>query len=153
MRKPKLFTILLTAGLLLLPLFSSSAQSETNSSTEMLPPITPGWTFTGEQSANYLGQSWMPAGDVDGDRYDDMIVGAYGYDTPTITNAGRAYLFYGYYTGLDTTPDWVIDGEMTDAYFGYSVAGAGDVNGDGFDDVLVGSHGYDLAEPETVKRR
>ena len=150
MRKPKLFTIVLMAGLLLLPLFSSSAQSEISSSTEMLPPNTPGWTFTGEQSLNYLGQSWMPAGDVDGDRYNDLIVGAYGYDTSTITNAGRAYLFYGYYTGLDTTPDWVVDGEMTDAYFGYSVAGAGDVNGDGFDDVLVGSYGYDLAEPETV---
>ncbi|MDD2522727.1 MAG: integrin alpha [Anaerolineaceae bacterium] len=150
MPKKKFLRLFLAAGLFFLPFNISSSQVRADSTINSPPATTPGWTFTGEQTANYLGQSWIPVGDVDGDSYDDLIVGAYGYDTPTITNAGRAYLFYGYYTGLDSTPDWVIDGEMTDAYFGYSVAGAGDVNGDGFEDVLVGSHGFDITEPETL---
>jgi len=150
MPKRKIFTFFLIAGLLFLPVNFSNAQVNADAIIDAPPAIPPEWTFTGEQATTYLGTSWMPVGDVDGDSYDDLIVGAYGYDTPTATNAGRAYLFYGYHTGLDTTPDWVVDGEMTDAYFGYSVAGAGDVNGDGFHDVLVGSHGYDLTDPETL---
>ena len=150
MPKRKALIIFLIAGLLFLPLNFSSAQVNTDAIINAPPATTPGWTFTGEQATNYLGQSWMPVGDVNGDRYDDLLVSAYGYDTPTITNVGRAYLFYGNFTGLDTTPDWVVDGEMTDAYFGASVAGTGDINGDGFDDVLVSSTGYDLTEPATT---
>ncbi len=147
MRKFNILSVLLAAALLLLPFQStSSAQSAPDSNTQILPPTSPGWTFTGEQAQSYLGFSWMPAGDVNGDRFDDLIISAYGYDTATLNNAGRVYLFTGSETGLDpSSPDWVMDGEQDGAYLGYSVAGAGDVNCDGYGDVLLGSHGYDLS--------
>lgn len=144
MPKQKFLRLFLIAGLFILPLNISASGATAGSAINSPPATTPGWDFTGEQSLNYLGQSWRPVGDVNGDRFDDLIIGAYGYNT----NSGRAYLFYGSATGLHpTTPDWIVNGEMTESYLGYSVAGAGDVNGDGFDDVLVGSHGYDLTEP------
>ena len=151
MRKFTLLTVLLAAALLLLPFQSTSSASALDADIQLLPATTPGWTYTGEQAQSNLGYSWMPAGDVNGDRYDDLIVGAHNYDTTTHTNAGRVYLFTGSETGLDpANPDWTMDGEQINAYLGYSVAGAGDVNGDFYDDVLIGSHGYDLTDPATV---
>ncbi len=150
MRKTKILLVLLAAGLLFLPLNISSASRGPDATLQLLPATTPGWTFTGEQIRSSLGYSWMPAGDVNGDRFDDLIVSAYAYDSATFTNAGRVYFFTGSDTGLDpSSPDWIIDGEQIDAWLGYSVAGAGDVNGDGYDDVLIGSPGYDLTAPET----
>jgi hypothetical protein len=71
------------------------------------------------------------AGDVDGDGYGDVVVGAPG--------AGRAYVFRGAAGGLATTAAWVLtSGSDT---FGESVAGAGDVDGDGYADVVVGDPG------------
>jgi FG-GAP repeat. len=151
MRKFNLLTVLLAAALLFLPFQStSSATSAPDSSTQVLPPTSPGWTFTGDQIRASLGYSWMTAGDVNGDGFDDLIVSAYSYDTPELTNAGRVYVFHGSETGLDpSTPDWMMDGEQVDAWLGHSVMGASDVNGDGFDDVLIGSPGYDLTAPAT----
>jgi hypothetical protein len=89
MRKFNVLTVLLAVTLLFLPLHSTAAVSSPDTSIQLLPATTPGWTFTGEQAQSYLGLSWMPAGDVNGDRYDDLIFGAYAYDTATLTNAGR----------------------------------------------------------------
>jgi hypothetical protein len=143
MPKQKFLRLFLIAGLFILPLNISASGATTGSAINSPPATTSGWDFTGEQSLNYLGQSWMPVGDVNGDRFDDLIIGAYGYNT----NSGRAYLFYGSATGLHRqTPDWIVNGEMTESYWLQRSWGR-DVNGDGFDDVLVGSHGYDLIEP------
>ncbi len=95
--------------------------------------------FTGEKVGSLFGTSVAGAGDVNGDGYDDLIVGAKGYaDTVgTTIHHGAAYLFLGRAT-LDTTYDLIlVEGNGTDE-FGTSVAGAGDVNGDGYDDFLVG---------------
>jgi len=99
---------------------------------------SPAWTFDGDQVGARLGGSVAPAGDVNGDGYADVIVGAAnaGNGEPT---PGRAYVFHGSPTGLAATPAWTADGGHPGALFGAAVATAGDVNGDGFADVIVGS--------------
>lgn len=103
--------------------------------------VTPDWSFFGEQKEDALGLSVSGAGDVDGDGYDDVLVGAPYYGD---SNAGRAYIFYGSVSGLLTDTIQIIDSydDQATAWFGHAVAGAGDVNGDGFADVLVGAPYY-----------
>ena len=93
-------------------------------------------TEPGAASGNYFGVSTASAGDVNGDGYADVLVGAY----LTSNGQGRAYLYLGSSTGLATTPTTLPDPNASNNdYFGYSVASAGDVNGDGYADVLVGA--------------
>ncbi len=93
---------------------------------------------TGEGTDNYFGYSVASAGDVNGDGYSDVIVGAYGYSSST----GRVYVYHGSASGLSTSAAAIRTGEGTGNDFGYSVASAGDVNGDGYSDVIVGAYGY-----------
>jgi MYXO-CTERM domain-containing protein len=96
-------------------------------------------TLAGETSSSRFGQSVSGAGDVNGDGYDDVIVGAYGYASTT----GRAYVYMGSATGVDTTADTTLDAESSGDWFGYCVSGAGDINGDGYADVIVGAQEAD----------
>lgn len=98
--------------------------------------LTPDVVMIGEGSSNYFGFSVSKAGDVNLDGYDDVIVGAYGY-----ANIGRSYVFYGG-ASMNNVPDAILSGEAVNNYFGYSVSTTDDVNGDGFDDVIVGAPGY-----------
>ena len=79
---------------------------------------------------------------MNGDGYDDVVVSA-----PTYINGqkqeGRILVFHGSATGLAATPDWSVEGNRRFAKLGTSVACAGDVNGDGFADVVAGAPGYD----------
>ncbi len=93
--------------------------------------------LTGEEYADNFGVSVSSAGDVNGDGYDDVIVGAYGYGS---ASAGRAYVFLGSADGVSGAPGTTLTSATNYSFYGYSVAGAGDVNGDGFDDVLVGAY-------------
>jgi uncharacterized protein (TIGR03382 family) len=101
-------------------------------------PLTLSWAVSGDQSAGYFGASVSSAGDVNGDGFDDVIVGAWQANDGEVFE-GVAYVFLGSSTGLAPVPSWTADADETYANFGFSVAAAGDVNGDGFDDVIVGA--------------
>jgi len=100
------------------------------------PDSTPDWIVTGWQDQMWLGCSVAGVGDVNGDGYDDVVVGADCYDAGE-DNEGAAFLYLGSSNGLSTTYAWMGQGNMTYAYYGEHVAPAGDVNGDGYDDVVV----------------
>ncbi|WP_437602226.1 VCBS repeat-containing protein [Sorangium sp. So ce590] len=80
------------------------------------------------------------AGDVNGDGFGDVIVGSHGLD--------RAYIYVGGSDGLDTAPFLTLEGKEG-TNFGLAVASAGDMNGDGFGDVAVGTSDY-AGDPGTV---
>lgn len=100
----------------------------------------PNWIIEADQNAG-LGFSVSNAGDVNGDGYSDIIVGALGY-TNGESGEGRAYVYHGGPHGLIRSPAWMAESDQVGALFGSSVAGAGDVNGDGFADVIVGARSY-----------
>ena len=99
-------------------------------------------TMTGESTNNYFGISASTAGDVNGDGYSDVIVGATGFDNGQ-TYEGRAYVYHGSATGLSATANWTGESNQANALFGNSVSTAGDVNGDGYSDVIVGALSYE----------
>ncbi len=107
---------------------------------------TPNWTAEGNQISANFGELVSTAGDVNGDGYADLILGAYLYDNGQ-TDEGQAYLYYGSATGLSATPDWMAEGNQAGAYFGY-VGSAGDVNADGYADVVIGAWGYDNGQAD-----
>jgi hypothetical protein len=77
---------------------------------------------------------------VNGDGHDDVVVGAWSEDPGASPEAsGRAYVFDGQTGNLLHT--LVSPNEEVDGFFGYSASGAGDVNGDGYDDVVIGASG------------
>jgi hypothetical protein len=102
-------------------------------------PATPNSTLDGANQLNAIfGHSVACAGDVNGDGYSDVIIGAYQYDDGFV-NEGRAYVYLGSASGLSVTPNSTPDdADQVNAFFGVSVASAGDVNGDGYSDIIVG---------------
>ena len=111
---------------------------------------TADWTAESNQASAYFGYSVSTAGDVNGDGYSDVIVGAYKFDGGE-TDEGRAYVYHGSSSGLSTTADWTAESNQVDANFGYSVSTAGDVNGDGYSDIIVGAYKFDGGETDEGK--
>jgi hypothetical protein len=108
-------------------------------------PTTADAQLESDQVDAFLGWSVSGAGDVNGDGYADVIVGAYSYDAGK-TNEGAAFVFLGGASGVadgnPTTAAAQLESNQTDANLGYSVSAAGDVNGDGYADVIVGAYLY-----------
>jgi hypothetical protein len=99
-------------------------------------------TLESNQASAYMGRSVSGAGDVNGDGYGDVIVGASDYDNGQ-NDEGVAFVYHGSVSGVSTTASATLESNQTIAYLGWSVSGAGDVNGDGYSDVIVGAHLYD----------
>ena len=111
---------------------------------------TTGSQVTGEAASNYAGQSISNVGDINGDGIDDFAVGATGVGG---ASQGAVYVVFGSASGfpaafnfntLNGTNGFQVNGgEYAQDFVGVSVAGAGDVNNDGIDDLIIGASGAD----------
>jgi hypothetical protein len=117
-----------------------------------------GFVLTGIDEGDGSGNSVSAAGDVDGDGIDDLIVGAYSADPNGRQIAGESYVVFGSTQvfpavfpletldpafGGDGSRGFLLTGIDADDRSGFSVSGAGDVNGDGIDDLIIGATGAD----------
>ena len=109
---------------------------------------TNGFKLSGAAAYDSSGFSVASAGDVNGDGFDDLIVGAFGAD-PHGSQSGASYVVFGKASGfaanidlstLNGTNGFKLSGAAAYDRSGFSVASAGDVNGDGFDDLIVGAY-------------
>ena len=82
------------------------------------------------------------AGDIDGNGYDDVVAGAWGYDG-THPKEGAVFLYPGSVSGIAASPSWSFTGGQKQARLGISVSYAGDLDGDGFDDLAAGAYWFD----------
>jgi len=106
----------------------------------------------GQFAGDELGNAVAGAGDVNGDGFDDLIVGAFLADPNGISNAGSVFV----YSGATGAILHRFDGAAADDFLGFSVAGVGDIDHDGFDDVMYGDSHADpnlLLNAGTVRIR
>jgi hypothetical protein len=111
---------------------------------------TGGFVINGVSAGDYAGFSVSDAGDVNGDGIDDLIVGAKG-DDPNFSNAGASFVVFGRSgsTAIELSAveagngGFVINGLGSSDESGSRVSGAGDVNGDGIADLIVGAYRSD----------
>jgi len=108
---------------------------------------TDGFQISGEAAGDFSGRSVHSAGDVNGDGFDDLLVGAF-LASPNGAYSGQAYVVFGKASGftatlelsaLNGTNGFQINGEAAGDRAGLGLSSAGDVNGDGFDDIIVGA--------------
>jgi hypothetical protein len=82
----------------------------------------------------------MVCGDVDGDGYDDILIGATYFNIYNKKKPGRVYLFYGG-PDMDTTADLIFERQNEDEHFGSGIA-CGDIDNDGYEDIIIGACAY-----------
>ena len=115
-----------------------------------------GFTVSGANAGDLSGKSVSSAGDINGDGIDDIIVGASGVDVGGREGAGQSYVLFGSTDGfpeninlssLDGSNGFVLNGIDAGDASGISVGAAGDVNGDGIDDIIVGANAPNTNNP------
>ena len=99
---------------------------------------TPSLALNGIGTGDLFGFAVATAGDINNDGYDDIIVGAHGYNS----NQGAVYIFSGSATGLNPIAQKTLTGSIAGDMFGYSVSGNGQFNNDSYADVIIGAYGY-----------
>jgi len=113
---------------------------------------TNGFTFRGLNFDDYSGWSVSDAGDINGDGFDDVLVGSPDYTFEGVVgDSGRSYVIFGKANWADTPLIGPADLDGTNGFrltasepngrIGYSVSSAGDINGDGFADLIIGAPG------------
>ncbi|HEV2104996.1 MAG TPA: VCBS repeat-containing protein, partial [Candidatus Eisenbacteria bacterium] len=90
----------------------------------------------------HLGDAVAGVGDVDGDGHPDVLAGSSATPNGAIPQAGAVSLLRGSAFGMQTGPTWIVWGQVANGHLGKSVAGPGDLDGDGFNDMVAGEPGW-----------
>lgn len=107
--------------------------------------VTPARILQSNKANMYMGSCVAGLGDINGDGFSDIGIGGFVACFPgTNCNEGIAWVYLGSATGIPGAERHRLDRDWPTAQFGASIAPAGDVNGDGFSDVIIGAHKYDL---------
>lgn len=101
----------------------------------------PAWSAGGSASGERYGSALAGGADFNADGYSDIAIGAHRYNADH-PDEGAVFVFYGGSEGLADEPDWSYQSNQVNAQFGYSLAAPGDINCDGYDDLLVGARWY-----------
>ena len=113
--------------------------------TACLSSLSDAIALQGIATDDRAGSAVSAAGDVNGDGYDDLLIGAF-YADDGGSESGAAYLVHGPVTGTDSlsNAEATFIGEESGDTAGHSVAGGGDLDGDGLDDLVIGAIGWDV---------
>ncbi len=114
------------------------------------PPYSdnPSLTLIGDMPGAFFGGAVAGVGDVDGDGFDDILVGA-PHASGEAVDAGAAFLYRGSKTGLDPHPAWTMKGTVPGERLGWSIASVTNLSFDGFADLVIGAPGTDEGPPTT----